>query len=85
MKSSSFLSFFSFPKDDALHSEWVRVIQRIDPVTKRPWKPTVAVVCSAHFSTADVITNRGNTLLKSSAVPHVELPPHLVFIISCLV
>lgn len=69
----------SFPKDIACQNAWIKAIRRQDAVTKKPWQPQAAdVVCSEHFRPTDLVTNRGNTLLKASAVPVIQLPPHLV-------
>jgi len=60
---------------------WLRALHRADPLSKRPWQPTkYSAVCSKHFLPSDFIVNRGYTLLKSSAVPSVNLclPQHLV-------
>jgi hypothetical protein len=77
---------FSFPKDSVIRNALLKAIRRKDPVTRKPWQPkAVDVVCSGHFKPADFVTNRGNTMLKTSAIPVIHIPEHLVSFIPTVV
>ncbi|XP_074546804.1 uncharacterized protein LOC141805586 [Halichoeres trimaculatus] len=63
---NSSVSFFSFPKDDELHKQWMINIRRDNFVTTNPR------VCGLHFQSEDVIeppTPAGRRRLKKGAVP----------------
>lgn len=58
----------------SLHGEWVQAIRRL---AKRPsFKPIkTSIVCSKHFTSAELVRRDNRLCLKEGAVPSVLDPP----------
>ena len=71
-KYQPFLVSCSIPANQEIKAKWLAAINRLDPVTKKPWVPSkYDVVCSDHFKPDDFKPSRHGVLqlLKPGVVP----------------
>ena len=46
-----------FPADPEVRQKWIRAVKRVDEVTRKDWQPSdTAVVCKAHFTPSDYVS-----------------------------
>ncbi|TRZ23302.1 hypothetical protein HGM15179_003808 [Zosterops borbonicus] len=69
------ISFHQFPVDAAQRREWIRAVNRVDPRSRRAWRPGPgAILCSRHFSEGDFERYGLRRKLRRGAVPSRFLP-----------
>ncbi|XP_032541146.1 DNA transposase THAP9 [Chiroxiphia lanceolata] len=70
------VSFHQFPVDAAQRRAWIRAVNRVDPQSRRPWRPGPgAILCSRHFAEGDFERFGLRRKLRRGAVPSRFLPP----------
>lgn len=46
--------FYRFPRTEPMKSQWIKLLNRKDPKTRKPWQPSKhSFVCSNHFCSGD--------------------------------
>ncbi|XP_071287648.1 DNA transposase THAP9 [Agelaius tricolor] len=69
------ISFHQFPVDAAQRREWIRAVNRVDPRSRRAWRPGPgAILCSRHFAEGDFERYGLRRKLRRGAVPSRFLP-----------
>ncbi|NXI84802.1 THAP9 transposase, partial [Rhipidura dahli] len=69
------ISFHQFPVDAAQRREWIRAVNRVDPRSRRAWRPGPgAILCSRHFTEGDFERYGLRRKLRRGAVPS-RFPP----------
>ncbi|XP_054151428.1 DNA transposase THAP9 [Melozone crissalis] len=69
------ISFHQFPVDAAQRREWIRAVNRVDPRSRRAWRPGPgAILCSRHFAEGDFECYGLRRKLRRGAVPSRFLP-----------
>ncbi|NXA13733.1 THAP9 transposase, partial [Sapayoa aenigma] len=69
------ISFHQFPVDAAQRREWIRAVNRVDPWSRRAWRPGPgAILCSRHFAEGDFERYGLRRKLRRGAVPS-RFPP----------
>ncbi|XP_064567236.1 DNA transposase THAP9 isoform X2 [Zonotrichia leucophrys gambelii] len=69
------ISFHQFPVDAAQRREWIRAVNRVDPQSRRAWRPGPgAILCSRHFAEGDFECYGLRRKLRRGAVPSRFLP-----------
>ncbi|XP_063271219.1 DNA transposase THAP9 isoform X2 [Prinia subflava] len=69
------ISFHQFPVDAAQRREWIRAVNRVDPRSRRVWRPGPgAILCSRHFAEGDFERYGLRRKLRRGAVPSRFLP-----------
>ncbi|NXD24245.1 THAP9 transposase, partial [Spelaeornis formosus] len=69
------ISFHQFPADAAQRREWIRAVNRVDPRSRRAWRPGPgAILCSRHFAEGDFERYGLRRKLRRGAVPSRFLP-----------
>ncbi|NWV83520.1 THAP9 transposase, partial [Dasyornis broadbenti] len=69
------ISFHQFPVDAAQRREWIRAVNRVDPRSRRAWRPGPgAILCSRHFAEGDFERYGLRRKLRRGAVPS-RFPP----------
>ncbi|NXF04033.1 THAP9 transposase, partial [Smithornis capensis] len=69
------ISFHQFPVDAAQRREWIRAVNRVDPKSRRVWRPGPgAILCSRHFAEGDFERYGLRRKLRRGAVPSRFLP-----------
>ncbi|NWY27198.1 THAP9 transposase, partial [Pheucticus melanocephalus] len=64
-----------FPVDAAQRREWIRAVNRVDPRSRRAWRPGPgAILCSRHFAEGDFERYGLRRKLRRGAVPSRFLP-----------
>ncbi|XP_074761016.1 DNA transposase THAP9 isoform X1 [Athene noctua] len=64
------ISFHQFPVDAAQRREWIRAVNRVDPRSRRAWRPGPgAILCSRHFADTDFERYGLRRKLRRGAVP----------------
>ncbi|NWW19302.1 THAP9 transposase, partial [Falcunculus frontatus] len=64
------ISFHQFPVDAAQRREWIRAVNRVDPRSRRAWRPGPgAILCSRHFAEGDFERYGLRRKLRRGAVP----------------
>ncbi|XP_045470797.1 THAP domain-containing protein 1-like [Harmonia axyridis] len=72
-KKGSGISFFSFPSDSKLRSQWVLALKRNN------FQPSkFSTLCSKHFIDSDIVRDFGKIKLREGTIPSIfDFPEHL--------
>ncbi|NXU52691.1 THAP9 transposase, partial [Turnix velox] len=64
------ISFHQFPVDASQRRQWIRAVNRVDPRSRRAWRPGPgAILCSRHFAEDDFESYGLRRKLRRGAVP----------------